>query len=85
MKPETRAEELTLTEAAVGAEPSESIADLMRKVMRRSEKIPIARACGSTPERFEKALRFLTSGYQQDPRKVLKARCSACAMTRWWW
>jgi GTP cyclohydrolase IA len=24
-----------------------------------------------TPERFEKALRFLTSGYQQDPEKLL--------------
>ena len=36
-------------------------------------------ACGSTPERFEKALRFLTSGYQQDPDKMLNgAMFSVC-------
>ncbi len=32
-----------------------------------------------TPERFEKALRFLTSGYQQDPEKLLNgAMFSVC-------
>ena len=38
-----------------------------------------AKGLQQTPERFEKALRFLTSGYQQDPEKLLNgAMFSVC-------
>ena len=45
----------------------------------RSAKIPNRDGLRRTPERFEKAFRFLTSGYQQDPEKLLNgAMFSVC-------
>ena len=42
-------------------------------------KIPNREGLRRTPERFEKALRFLTSGYRQDPEKILNgAMFSVC-------
>jgi GTP cyclohydrolase I len=71
-------EELALTDAAsVGK--SESIADLVRRMLQLIGEDPGRDGLRRTPERFEKALRFLTSGYQQDPGKLLNgAMFSAC-------
>ncbi len=63
-------QELLLDEAQ-GNEGSETIAHLMRGVIRLLGEDPGREGLRNTPERVEKALRFLTSGYQQDPTKVL--------------
>ena len=71
-------EELALTDAA-SAGKSESIADLVRRMLQLIGEDPDRDGLRRTPERFEKALRFLTSGYQQDPGKLLNgAMFSAC-------
>ena len=73
-----RTEELTLT-APGGLEETESIADLLRRMLRLIGEDPNRDGLRHTPERFEKALRFLTSGYLQDPEKVLNgAMFSVC-------
>ena len=63
-------QELLLDEAQ-GSESGETIAQLMRGVIRLLGEDPRREGLRDTPERVEKALRFLTSGYQQDPAKVL--------------
>src|SRR5579864_9120110 len=65
-----RVEELTLTEPA-GVGSHGSVADHMRKILQSIGEDPNRDGLRRTPERFEKALRFLTSGYQQDPEKLL--------------
>src|SRR5579864_1435419 len=71
-------EELALTDAT-GVEQSESIADLVRRMLQLIGEDPNRDGLRHTPERFEKALRFLTSGYQQDPEKLLNgAMFSVC-------
>jgi len=65
-----RTEELDLAEPENG-EPNESIADLMRRILVMIGEDPERDGLRRTPERFEKALRFLTSGYQQDQDKIL--------------
>src|SRR3982074_1016014 len=65
-----RTEELALTEP-VSAEKHESVADLVRRMLHMIGEDPERDGLRRTPERFEKALRFLTSGYQQDPEKLL--------------
>jgi len=73
-----RTEELSLTES-VSVEKSESIADLVRRMIQLIGEDPNRDGLRHTPERFEKALRFLTSGYQQDPEKLLNgAMFSVC-------
>jgi GTP cyclohydrolase I len=58
---------------------SESIADLVRKMLVQIGEDPNREGLRRTPERFEKALRFLTSGYRQDPEKLLNgAMFSVC-------
>jgi len=59
--------EITIPETA-GAE---SIADLVRKMIVQIGEDPNREGLRRTPERFEKALRYLTSGYRQDPEKLL--------------
>jgi GTP cyclohydrolase I len=54
-----------------GAEGSESIADLVRRMLAQLGEHPSREGLRHTPERFEKALRYLTSGYRQDPEKIL--------------
>lgn len=49
----------------------ESIADLVRVMLARIGEDPAREGLRRTPERFERALRYLTSGYHQDPEKVL--------------
>src|SRR6202051_349468 len=71
-------EELALTDAA-GVETSESIADLVRRMLQLIGENPDRDGLRHTPERFEKAVRFLTSGYHQDPEKLLNgAMFSVC-------
>jgi GTP cyclohydrolase I len=73
-----RTEELTLTEPG-SVEKSESIADLVRRMLHLIGEDPDRDGLRHTPERFEKALRFLTSGYHQDPEKLLNgAMFSVC-------
>jgi len=49
----------------------ESIADLVRRMLGEIGEDPAREGLRRTPERFEKALRFLTSGYAQEPEKIL--------------
>ena len=73
-----RTEELSLAEP-VSVEKSESIADLARRMLQLIGENPERDGLRHTPERFEKALRFLTSGYHQDPKKLLNgAMFSVC-------
>jgi len=73
-----RTEELSLAEP-VSVGKSESIADLVRRMIQLIGEDPERDGLRHTPERFEKALRFLTSGYQQDPEKLLNgAMFSVC-------
>ena len=68
-----RTTELKLTEEpeAEVREQEQSIADLMRTMITQIGEDPNREGLQRTPERFERAFRYLTSGYQQDPAKVL--------------
>jgi GTP cyclohydrolase I len=46
--------------------------DLIRDLLAKIGEDPDREGLARTPERFDKALRFLTSGYRQDPREVLQ-------------
>ncbi len=71
-------EELTLADTA-SVENQESVADLVRRMLLLIGEDPDRDGLRHTPERFEKALRFLTGGYQQDPKKLLNgAMFSVC-------
>ncbi len=50
---------------------TENIAELMRKILAQLGDDESRDGLRGTPQRFEKALRFLTSGYAQDAKKVL--------------
>jgi GTP cyclohydrolase I len=68
------------TEIAV-PETAESgdIAELIRKMLTQIGEDPNREGLRRTPERFEKALRFLTSGYRMDAEKILNgAMFSVC-------
>jgi GTP cyclohydrolase IA len=47
------------------------IAPLVRQMLERLDEDPDREGLARTPERVEKALRFLTSGYRSDVRKVV--------------
>ncbi|MHB8486328.1 MAG: GTP cyclohydrolase I, partial [Candidatus Acidiferrales bacterium] len=49
---------------------AETIADLVRRMIVLLGEDPNREGLRRTPERFEKALRYLTSGYRQDPEKL---------------
>ncbi len=67
-------EDLLITEA-----PTESIAAMVRRMLRMIGENPDREGLRKTPERFEKALRYLTSGYHQDLEKILNgAMFSVC-------
>jgi GTP cyclohydrolase I len=56
-----------------------TIADLVRKMLTLIGEDPNREGLRRTPERFEKAFRYLTSGYRQDPEKLLNgAMFSVC-------
>jgi GTP cyclohydrolase I len=50
---------------------AESIAEAMRAILTLVGEDPARQGLRGTPERFEKALRHLTSGYHQDIKKLL--------------
>jgi GTP cyclohydrolase I len=62
---------------SIGADAT--ITDLTRRMIELLGEDPDREGLRRTPERFEKALRFLTGGYAQDPDKVLNgAMFSVC-------
>jgi GTP cyclohydrolase I len=65
-----RTEELELREDQAAGD-GESIADLVRSMIEKVGEDPKREGLRRTPERFERALRYLTSGYHQDPEKIL--------------
>jgi GTP cyclohydrolase IA len=65
-----RTEELELTEHPAHAK-GQRIAGLMRSMIEAVGEDPKREGLRHTPERFERAFRYLTSGYQQDPEKIL--------------
>jgi len=73
-------DELVLEDPKAASENAqETIASLMRRVIALVGEDPHREGLRKTPERFEKALRFLTSGYGQDPEKILNgATFSVC-------
>jgi GTP cyclohydrolase I len=66
----TKPTEIFLNESKIET-PKASIADLMRKVIVQIGEDPEREGLRKTPERFEKALKFLTSGYHQNLDNVL--------------
>jgi len=66
----TKPTEIFLNEQKIET-PKENIADLMRKVIALVGEDPEREGLRKTPERFEKALKFLTSGYHQNLDNVL--------------
>jgi GTP cyclohydrolase I len=73
-----KTEEVLLTEPRIET-GRPSIAELMRDILTRLGEDPDREGLRGTPARYEKALRFLTSGYTQDPAKVLNgAMFSVC-------
>ena len=66
----TKPTEIFLNEQKAEA-PKESIAELMRKVIALVGEDPEREGLRKTPERFEKAFKFLTSGYNQNLDSVL--------------
>jgi GTP cyclohydrolase IA len=66
----TKPTEIFLNEQKMEA-PKECIADLMRKVIALLGEDPEREGLRKTPERFEKAMKFLTSGYHQNLDNVL--------------
>jgi GTP cyclohydrolase I len=66
----TKPTEILLHDAKVEA-PKETIAELMRKVIVLLGEDPSREGLRKTPERFEKALKYLTSGYQQNMESLL--------------
>jgi GTP cyclohydrolase IA len=65
--------QLTVTEG------TETISDLVRKMLVLLGEDPNREGLKKTPERFEQAMRFLTSGYREDAEKLLNgATFSVC-------
>ncbi len=65
-----QAEELLLHEKDMSGS-KETIADHVRKMIALVGEDPLREGLRKTPERFERALKFLTSGYHQDVDNVL--------------
>ena len=61
-------QELNLAEDPDGI-TGEGIAALMRAMIEQIGEDPKREGLRHTPERFERALRYLTSGYHQDPKR----------------
>ena len=61
-----RSQTILVEEAGSGG-----IAELVRQMLAQLGEDPTREGLRRTPERFEKALRYLTSGYRQDPDKIL--------------
>ncbi|HLZ92589.1 MAG TPA: GTP cyclohydrolase I FolE [Candidatus Acidoferrum sp.] len=71
-------EEILLNEHKEDAKP-ETVASLMRKIIALVGEDPEREGLKKTPERYEKALKFLTSGYHQNVDHLLNgATFSVC-------
>jgi len=71
-------EEILLNENKEGVKP-ESVASLVRKIIALVGEDPEREGLKKTPERYEKALKFLTSGYHQNVDHLLNgATFSVC-------
>ncbi|HEV2288712.1 MAG TPA: GTP cyclohydrolase I FolE [Candidatus Acidoferrales bacterium] len=72
--------EITETETIrLAGAGEETIADLVRRMIVLLGEDPHREGLRRTPERFEKAVRYLTSGYRQDSDKLLNgATFSVC-------
>jgi GTP cyclohydrolase I len=71
-------EEILLSDNNEGTKP-ESVASLVRKMIALIGEDPEREGLKKTPERYEKALRFLTSGYHQNVDHLLNgATFSVC-------
>jgi len=71
-------EEILLNESKDGVNP-ESVASLVRKMIALVGEDPEREGLKKTPERYEKALKFLTSGYHQNVDHLLNgATFSVC-------
>jgi GTP cyclohydrolase IA len=71
-------EEIFLSETKEGMKP-ESVASLVRKMIALIGEDPEREGLKKTPERYEKALKFLTSGYHQNVDHLLNgATFSVC-------
>jgi GTP cyclohydrolase I len=70
MGPVTKPTEIFLNEQKIET-PKATVADLMRKIIVLIGEDPDREGLRKTPERFEKALKFLTSGYHQNLESVL--------------
>ena len=58
---------------------TETVAELMRRILAKLGEDPEREGLKKTPERYEKSMNFLLSGYAQDPEKVLNgAKFSVC-------
>jgi len=66
----TKPTEILLTEPKI-EKPTETIAELVRKLIVQLGEDPDREGLRKTPERYEKALKFLTSGYHQNLDSVL--------------
>jgi len=71
-------EEILLHER-IEAAKQETVADLVRKLIKLLGEDPEREGLRRTPERYEKALKFLTSGYHQNADNILNgATFSVC-------
>ena len=71
-------EEILLNENKEGTKP-ENVASLVRKIIALVGEDPEREGLKKTPERYEKALKFLTSGYHQNVDHLLNgATFSVC-------
>ena len=71
-------EEILLHES-LSLPKQETIADLVRKMIKLVGEDPEREGLRKTPERYEKALKFLTSGYHQNAENILNgATFSVC-------
>ena len=66
----TKPTEILLNEPKMEGE-QESIADLVRKMIVKLGEDPNREGLRKTPERYETALKFLTSGYQQNMESLM--------------
>src|SRR5712691_8965196 len=75
----TKPTEELLIESGKTQGGGESIAGMVRRMLAMIGEDPNREGLRKTPERFEKALRYLTSGYLQDPERILNgAMFSVC-------
>jgi GTP cyclohydrolase I len=73
-----RSDELLLNDRPAAAEGA-TIAELCRRMLTLLGEDPEREGLRGTPERYEKALRFLTAGYKQDANQILsRAMFTVC-------